>query len=156
MYTTDNGRDGAVSANTCFEYGDVSAGERIRLQVILTNSGHRHSKPVTFTEIEVMIDGLPHVVIQHLDNDFPPNDQPIMNLDLHEEDEEIEIETPLRGKADLTVIPSQTRVFVMTLQTRDTGDVKVSEVIMKSGLSTLVFAMPGASMTRLLLSDGTR
>lgn len=130
-----------VTASVVFEKSNGHVGEPLRAQVAITSSAHSTSAPIRLSEVKLVFEGcLRPVKIQSDQNKDADTTTPCCisttslrepsNLS-HDTSEPPTVGLPtLIGTADLTLGPSQTKVFNLTCIPREAGEARVASISM--------------------------
>lgn len=125
-----------VSASFVFKSGDGKAGEACLAQLAVTSSAFPDAAPVVLQGLKVDFEGsLRTIVLEHEPSKslVASKDGVVLSVVSLEEDKSpgddfTAEEVLLRGKADLTVKPGQTRVYEMAVPLREPGDAQASSI----------------------------
>ncbi|KAF7552488.1 hypothetical protein G7046_g7397 [Stylonectria norvegica] len=127
-----------ISASLVFRNKECKAGETCTAQLALTSHAFIDSAPVAFESLKVEFKGnLKPILLKHaasgVEEPASRSSIAISSLTLKEDysdDSEDDLPAILRGRADLTVHPGQTRVFEMKIPLREPGEVTASSVLL--------------------------
>lgn len=129
-----------VTASLVFEKSDGNVGEPLQAQLSITSYAHRSAAPIRLSEVKLVFEGcLRPVKIQSDQNQDADTTTPccIASLPLREpSNSDAVIQSPtgglatLVGIADLTLGPSQTKIFNLTCIPREAGEAKVASITM--------------------------
>lgn len=116
-----------VSVNTslCFGAGDVPAGERVRLQVVISSAAQPDTQPVEFSSMVIHFNGYPSLVLSDNGQISPTRESEVIETVVQEPHSH---DTSFAATANLTMYPGQTRVFNMSLPMREPGEVQAHEI----------------------------
>ncbi|KAH6894420.1 Gryzun, putative trafficking through golgi-domain-containing protein [Thelonectria olida] len=124
-----------ISASLVFRNKEGKAGDICTAQLALTPHTFRDAAPVPLDTLKVEFNGsLKPIVLKHIAEESEQASNPgvaISPITLKEdvlEDSEDELPALLRGEADLTIKPGQTRVFEMRIPLREPGEATASNI----------------------------
>ncbi|KAJ6190140.1 hypothetical protein N7519_000161 [Penicillium mononematosum] len=130
----------SLTASLVFEKSDGNVGEPLRAQLAITSSAHKSSAPIRLSEVKLVFEGcLRPVKVQSDQNQDADTTTSccIATLPLREpSNADTAVQSPaggltaLVGMADLTMEPSQTKVFDLTCVPREAGEAKVASITM--------------------------
>lgn len=129
-----------VTASLVFEKSEGNVGELLQVQLVISSCAQQNSEPVQLSEVKVVFEGcLRPVKIQSDQNPDTDTTTPccITSLQLREPstsgDPAIQSPTSLAtliGTTDLTIGPSQAKVFNLTCIPREAGEARVASITM--------------------------
>lgn len=130
-----------MTASLVFEKSEGNVGEPLQAQLILSSSAHKSSAPVKLSEVKLVFEGcLRPLRLQSDRNQDADTTTPccISSVSLREPSSpgDPALQSPtgalptLVGVADLTVGPSQTKVFNLTCIPREAGEAQVTSIAM--------------------------
>lgn len=131
-----------MAASLVFEKSEGNVGEPLLAQVVISSSAQSSSGPIKLSEIKVVFEGclrpIKLLADQNADSDIS-DPCTITSLGLSEsrqsaDSSELQLPTgslgALVGVADLTIGPSQNRVFNLTCIPRESGEARVASIAM--------------------------
>jgi hypothetical protein len=128
-----------VTASIVFEKSEGNVGEPLQAQLIISSCAQKASAPVQLSEVKLVFEGcLRPVKLQSDQNEEADTSSPccISSLSLREASSAGDIQSPtgvlatLVGVADLTIGPSQTKVYNLTCIPREAGEAQVASITM--------------------------
>ncbi|KAI3146112.1 hypothetical protein CBS147325_4858 [Penicillium roqueforti] len=130
----------SLTASLVFEKSNGNVGEPLQAQLAITSCAHKSSAPIRLSEVKLVFEGcLRPVKVQSDQDQHADTTTPccIATLPLREpSNPDTAIQSPaggltaLVGIADLTLGPSQTKVFNLTCIPREAGEAKVASITM--------------------------
>lgn len=128
-----------MTASLVFEKSEGNVGEPLQAQLILSSSAHESSAPIKLSEVKLVFEGcLRPLKLQSDHNQDTDTTTPccISSISLREPSSlgDPALQPPtgtlptLVGAADLTVGPSQTKVFNLTCIPREAGEAQVTSI----------------------------
>ncbi|KAI2701285.1 hypothetical protein CBS147332_7887 [Penicillium roqueforti] len=130
----------SLTASLVFEKSNGNVGEPLQAQLAITSCAHKSSAPIRLSEVKLVFEGcLRPVKVQSDQDQHADTTTPccIATLPLREpSNPDTAIQSPaggltaLAGIADLTLGPSQTKVFNLTCIPREAGEAKVASITM--------------------------
>ncbi|KAI9039510.1 uncharacterized protein KD926_009384 [Aspergillus affinis] len=130
----------SATASFVFANSEGNVGEPLRGQIAITSSAQKLSKPIRFSEVKVVFEGCLRPIKLESDHNTETSTEAactISSLSLREPNisgDSSSLQSPtncltaLVGAADLTLGPSQTKVFDLTCIPREAGDCRVASV----------------------------
>lgn len=122
-----------------FEKSEGNVGEPLQAQLVISSCAQKGSAPIRLSEVKLVFEGcLRPVKLQSDQNDDANISSPscISSLSLREQSSAGDIQSPtggltsLVGVADLTIGPSQTKVYNLTCIPREAGEAQVASITM--------------------------
>ncbi|KAJ5859825.1 hypothetical protein N7534_005102 [Penicillium rubens] len=130
----------SLTASLVFEKSDGNVGEPLHAQLAITSCAHKFSAPIRLSEVKLVFEGcLRPVKVQSDQNQDADTTTSccIATLPLREpSNADTAVQSPaggltaLVGIADLTMGPSQTKVFDLTCVPREAGEARVASITM--------------------------
>ncbi|KAJ5957822.1 hypothetical protein N7501_012101 [Penicillium viridicatum] len=130
----------SLTASLVFEKSDGNVGEPLQAQLSITSCAHKSSAPIRLSEVKLVFEGcLRPVKVQSDQNQDADTTTPyrIATLPLREpSNPDTVVQSPaggltaLVGIADLTLGPSQTKIFNLTCIPREAGEARVASITM--------------------------
>lgn len=131
-----------VTASFVFEKSEGNVGEPLQAQLIISSCAQQASTPIKLSEVKLVFEGcLRPVKLQSDQNQNPDITTPscISAISLREPSSpgDAAVQSPtaglatLVGIADLTIGPSQTKVFNLTCIPREAGEARVASIAMQ-------------------------
>lgn len=129
-----------VTASFVFAHPEGNVGEPLRCQIAITSCAQKSSRPIRFSEVKVVFEGCLRPIKLESDHSTDADTAAsctISTLSLREPNisgDSVSLQSPtnyltaLVGAADLTLGPSQTKVFDLTCIPREAGDCRVASV----------------------------
>ncbi|OJJ49544.1 hypothetical protein ASPZODRAFT_12675 [Penicilliopsis zonata CBS 506.65] len=130
---------GCLTASLVFEKAEGNVGEPLQVQLVVSSNAHSLSGPISLSEIKIVFEGCLRPVKLQSDHNAEPDTTSatrIASLQLREQSSSdsssLQSPTsglmPLVGLADLTISPSQTKVFDLTCIPRESGEARVASI----------------------------
>lgn len=130
-----------VTASLVFAKPDGNVGEPLQAQLTISSYAHRHSAPIKLSDVKIVFEGCLRPVKvqsdQNQDSDIT-SQSCISAVSLREPSSSGDVaQSPtgglaaLVGIADLTIGPSQTKVFNLTCIPREAGEARVASITMR-------------------------
>ncbi|KAI5464626.1 Gryzun, putative trafficking through golgi-domain-containing protein [Mariannaea sp. PMI_226] len=135
---SDNSTGSFISASFVFQNKEGKAGDLCRAQLSLTSHTFLDAAPLPLDSLQVEFNGsLRPIILKNVsDNDeqapkLGVTISPVtLREDILDDSESDESQSMLKGEADLTIKPGQTRVFEMRIPLREPGEVTASSVVL--------------------------
>ncbi|KAE8145906.1 Gryzun, putative trafficking through golgi-domain-containing protein [Aspergillus avenaceus] len=150
----------SVTASFAFERAGGNVGEALRGQLVITSCARETSSPVKFSEVEVVFEGCLRPIKLRCDNtteadataictiSSPSLREPSTSDDLTPTQSAAGYLTPLIGTTDLTIGPSQTKVFDLSCIPREAGECRVASITLLIEEKRFALACVITDMTR--------
>lgn len=122
-----------------FQRSEGNVGEPLQAQLVISSCAQKASAPIRLSEVKLVFEGcLRPVKLQSDQNEDADISSPccISSLSLREASSAGDLQSPtgglatLVGVADLTIGPSQTKVYNLTCIPRDSGEAQVASITM--------------------------
>ncbi|KAJ5546892.1 hypothetical protein N7494_004477 [Penicillium frequentans] len=131
----------SLTASLVFEKSEGNVGEPLQAQLLITSCAQQSSSPIKLSEVKLVFEGcLRPVKLQSNQNNDSDTTSPscISSISLREPStqDDSTLQSPtgvlstLVGVADLTIGPSQTKVFNLTCIPREAGEAQVASIAM--------------------------
>ncbi|KAH8693051.1 Gryzun, putative trafficking through golgi-domain-containing protein [Talaromyces proteolyticus] len=139
-----------LSASLVFERSEGNVGEPLKAQLSIESLAQRDSAPIKLSEVKIIFEGNLRPIRLQTENSDSEDDNPkcrISDVTLHDIKEPTEsssFSSSIVGKVDLTLRPSHTRVFNLTIVPREAGEARIASItlVVKEEKFNLSYVIP--------------